>query len=100
MVHDANLTQIITEATRVSSNSKSLIDWILVSHPNRILTSGVLSDCFSDHSIIYCIWKIAAPHLSPKYIKETTLFKNCLFINDSLRINWDRVHLIPNVQSA
>ena len=48
-----NLTQLITEPTRVTKNTMSLLDWILVSHPNRIIKSGVMSDCLSDHSIIF-----------------------------------------------
>lgn len=45
-----NLTQVISEPTRENPRSKTLIDWILVTHPERIIKSGVLSDCFSDHS--------------------------------------------------
>ncbi len=30
-----NLTQLITEPTRVTARSQSLLDWMLVSHPNR-----------------------------------------------------------------
>ncbi len=32
-----NLTQLIKEPTRVTSTSQSLIDWILVTHPDRLL---------------------------------------------------------------
>ena len=60
-----NLTQLITEPTRVTKNTMSLLDWILVSHPNRIIKSGVMSDCLSDHSIIFCIWKIKLPKSPP-----------------------------------
>lgn len=47
-------TQLITELTRVDGRSSALLDWILVSNPDRNIKSDVLSDCFSDHSIIYC----------------------------------------------
>lgn len=67
--NNLNLTQLITEPTRITSRSQSLLDWILVSHPNRFLRSGVMSDCFSDHSIIFCVWKIKVPKLPPKLIK-------------------------------
>jgi len=43
-----NLTQIIMEPTRIASTCQSLLDWILVSHPDRMFKAGVLSD-----------WKIA-----------------------------------------
>ena len=57
-----NLTQLISQPTRADYRSKSLLDWILVSHPNRITNAGVLSYCFRDHSIIFCVWKIKITH--------------------------------------
>ncbi len=59
--HSLNLSQLITEPMRVTAQTQSLLDWILVSHPNRFLRAGVMSDCFSDHSIIVCVWKIKLP---------------------------------------
>lgn len=53
LFNSLNLTQVITDPTRVVKKSKSLLDWILVTHPNRISKSGVLPDCFSDHSIFF-----------------------------------------------
>jgi len=102
MLNGSNFTQIIKEPTRISPSCKSLLDWILVTHPNRIIKSGVLSDCFSDHSIIYCIWKISIPRLSPKFIliRDMKLFNSDLFINDVRKINWNRFSLIPDVEAA
>lgn len=52
-INSLNLTQLITEPTRLTLTSKSLLDWALVSHPERIIKSGVLPDCFSDHDLLY-----------------------------------------------
>lgn len=97
-----NLTQLIREPTRVEGNSRSLLDWILVTHPDRIVDSGVLSDCFSDHSVIFCTWKIRLPRLPPKIIKVRQLknMNNDAFIQDLLCINWNRMDLIPYVDDA
>lgn len=97
-----NLTQLISEPTRVVDRSKSLLDWILVTHANRIIDSGVLSDCFSDHSMIYCVWKIKLPRLPPKLIRVRQMrhFNAENFIQDLLYINWDRLHLIPYIEDA
>ena len=104
LINSANLTQLISEPTRTDPVhlTKSLLDWILVTHPDRIVSSGVLSDCFSDHSIIYCVWKIKVPRLPPRYIKVRQL-KNMntdLFIRDLININWNRFQLIPSVDDA
>ncbi len=102
LFNSVNLTQIINEPTRVDRRSSSLLDWILVTNPERIIKSGVLSDCFSDHSIIFCVWKIKMSTASPRYIK----LKQCKklnvdhFIHDIIAINWDRFQLIPSVQDA
>ncbi len=61
LLQSINLTQLINEPTRVQASSKSLLDWILDNHPDRILTSGVLSDRFSHHSAFFCVWKIKSP---------------------------------------
>ena len=97
-----NLTQLISEPTRVTPTCQSLLDWILVSHPNRFLKSGIMSDCFSDHAIVYCILKIKLLKLPPKLINIRQYNKLNLdyFINDIISINWDRYQLIPNVQDA
>ena len=102
MFNNINLTQLITEPTRITQTTQTLLDWILVSHPNRILKSGVLSDCFSDHCMIYCIWKITLPKSPVRLIKirQHKKLNPTLFINDILGINWDRYQLIPNVQDA
>lgn len=61
-----------------------------------------MSDCVSDHSVIFCVWKIRIPSSSPKYIT----FRQCkninvdCFINDLLAINWDTFQLIPFVEGA
>ena len=62
-----------------------------------------MSDCFSDHSIIYCVWKIKLTKLPPRLIKVRQYRKLNVdvFINDDLiAINWDRYQLIPDVQDA
>ena len=97
-----NLTQLITEPTRITDTTSTLLDLIFVSHPNRIMKSGVLSDCFSDHCIIYCVWKIKLPRLPPKFIniRQSKQVNIENFIHDVISIDWDRFQLIPFVEEA
>lgn len=97
-----NLTQLISEPTRVDLRSSSLLDWILVSNPDRVLKSGVLSDPISDHSFIFCIWKIKTTSQPPKYItfRQSKAMDIDSFINDIVNINWSRFQLIPSVEEA
>ena len=97
-----NLTQLITEPTRVTETTSTLLDLIFVSHPERIANSGVLSDCFSDHSGVFCIWKIKIPRLPPKYInmRQCRNLNTENFIQDVVAVDWNRFQLIPNVEDA
>lgn len=101
LIKSINLTQLINEPTRVDARSSSL-DRILVTHPNRIVSSGILSDCFSDHSTIFCVWKIQSPGPPPKCInvRQSKDINLGNFINDLVAINWDRFQLIPYIEDA
>ena len=102
IIGNLNLTQLINEPTRVTPTCQSLLDWILVSHPNRIIKSGITSDCFSDHCMVFCIWKIKLPKLPPKLIKirQDKKINVDEFINDLILVNWDRYQIISNVHEA
>lgn len=62
----------------------------------------MLSDCFSDHSVIFCVWKIKIPRLPPRYIsmRQCKNLNIDHFIQDVTAIDWDRFQLIPYVEDA
>lgn len=83
--------------------NQSLIEWILVTHPDRSVKAWILSDCFSDHSfVLFFIWEITILKLPPRVIKlrqhEGEIRDE--FTNDLVSINWDRYQLIPNVHES
>ena len=53
------LKQLITEPTRITPNSSTLIDVILTNSPSGIIGSGVLHMTISDHCLIYAVLKFA-----------------------------------------
>ena len=55
------LTQMITEPTRITPVSQTLIDLCITNYPEKISSSGVLPLGISDHSLIYIVRKIAYP---------------------------------------
>ena len=55
------LTQLITDSTRVSSNSNSLIDVFITNSSESIISSGVYPLSISDHDLIYAIRKTGLP---------------------------------------
>ena len=72
-----NLTQIIKEPTRITSESKTLIDHIYVSDDVNVSNSGVLSWSVSDHNPVYIT------------VKKSNCIKNCNGIgNDHKTISY------------
>ena len=53
------LTQLITEPTRVTQYSRTLIDLCLTNSPDKICNSGVVNIGISDHCVIFLTRKIS-----------------------------------------
>lgn len=70
------LTQLITDPTRITSTSKTLIDVIFANDTSRIKMSGVSHISISDHSLIYTIRKIAIPTKNRHKYITTRDFRN------------------------
>lgn len=51
-----HLHQIITDPTRITENTFTLIDHVYTSNVDKITSSGVLHTGVSDHSLIYASW--------------------------------------------
>ena len=52
-----NLSQTISEPTRITNTSRTLIDLCITNSPDKVKASGVLSIGISDHSPVYLIRK-------------------------------------------
>ena len=52
------LTQLITEPTRVTSSTCSLIEVLITSTPDSFKLAGVLSTSFSDHLLIFGVLNV------------------------------------------
>jgi endonuclease/exonuclease/phosphatase family metal-dependent hydrolase len=46
-----DMSQIITEPTRITTTTRSLIDLVFVNNQHRIVDSGVVSLSLSDHAV-------------------------------------------------
>jgi exonuclease III len=68
-------TQLIVDPTRVTLSSRTLLDHVYVSFPNKIVESGVFSLTTSDHRFIYCI-KNSKFMKSPSEIVQFRSYKN------------------------
>ena len=95
------LTQLITEPTRVTQYSSTLIDLCLTNSPDKISKSGVINIGISDHSAVYLTRKFA--HLRSNMhktveVRQLKNFNEAEFLRDLRMIDWNRVttHNNPN----
>ncbi len=51
------LKQLITEPTRETLDTATIIDHVSVSHPTNAVESGVVKTCISDHYLVYVTHK-------------------------------------------
>ena len=80
------LSSLITEYTRITDKSSTLIESIFTNTPDRVVCSGVSNIGISDHSLVYAFCKVSIESTTNKH---TTLryrkFKNVN--SDHLRNN-------------
>lgn len=87
------LKQLITELTRVTAKSQSLIALCLITNtPDKIVRSGVVPLGISDHFLIYLIRKMH--YSNPDGVKVITKrslknFKTAEFLKDVCERPWD-----------
>lgn len=95
------LKQTITDCTRVTSATKTLIDHHITNDERKLLRSGVLDICISDHNMIYAIRKNSIPRGPPKIIEIRSYkrFNNQAFITDLEKQKWEDLSFIrdPNI---
>jgi len=87
-----NLQQLITDPTRCTESSSTLIDLIFTNLPDRIIYSGVSHIGISDHSLIYAYRKLSIDSTSRGHTTVTyRKFKNfnsSNFRSDITHQNW------------
>ena len=98
------LSQLITEATRITTSSCTLIDHYITSMPHKIVQSGVIPTGISDHSLIFGIRKIN-PVLSTRKrtnkveVRNMKRFNEERFNEDLLSQPWEQIVLKSDTDS-
>ena len=84
------LTQVISEPTRVTESTCTLIDPILTNTPEHILSSGAIPTGISDDNLVYAICKFKPPKFKPtfKEVRDFKHFSETQFRNDLLQVPW------------
>ena len=67
IISSYHLSQVISEATRVTAETQTLIDLIIKTPTLNTIKSGVYHSSISDHSLVYCILQRKRPKPSTHY---------------------------------
>lgn len=97
-----HLKQIITEPTRITDRSRTLIDLFPTSRPELYL-SGVIPVGFPDHCAIFGVRKLHIVKLQPPRFVDIRNYKNFdpkLFRNDLSHIPWNILELNETTDGA
>ena len=107
IINTCKLTQLIDKPTRITENSKTLLDVIITNNPNMVKMSDVIPGPIADHELITVNINIDKPKRKP--IKKTFRCQRnynadefCLSLMNEERnfapiINTDDVHLQVNI---
>ena len=87
-----DLSQMITEPTRITDKSSTLIDLMLVSYPENVKMVGVVDvPAIADHCLIFLSYAIKKPKFKPKIIIKRKMdnFNIDNFKNDIALAPWE-----------
>ena len=90
-----DLSQLITEPTRVTPVSKTLIDLCITNSPEKVSNSGVIHLGISDHSLVFMTRKVHHDRFCPRTIemRQFKHFQKNKFLSDLEQMPWSNVDL-------
>ena len=101
MLQSLGFMQIITEPTRITSHSATLLDVICVTKDVEILESGVQDmENISDHRLVHCKLNVEVYKRPPTtfYVRDYNMFMSNEFQFDANSVNWMNVDMLDNIQ--
>ncbi|CAB3996029.1 Hypothetical predicted protein [Paramuricea clavata] len=102
-MNDFNLLQIITEPTRVTDNTSTLLDHLFTSAPHRILSSKIPKIGLSDHYPTCTVFKDSFGRKHSHNTIRYRCYKNFdeeIFCKDLAQIPWDIIDVFDDVDDA
>ena len=94
-----NMKQLITQPTRVTEISKTLIDVIFASNPAIIVDSGIVETHFSDHYLVFAVLNLRMPKPPAAYVvaRSYKYYDRQCFLSDLNKIPWYEIILSDDV---
>ena len=92
IINPLSLTQLVNSPTRVTEDTSTLIDLILVNAPENVKIVGTVDiPGISDHKMVYCSYSLKKIKFKPIIIKRRDFrnFASEKFIQDMENVQWD-----------
>lgn len=97
-----NFSQLISEPTRITKTSSTIIDIIYINKSDFVGHAGTINtDLISDHRAVFCELNLSVPKAIPKIItyRNFKYFNRHLFIHDLQLINWDTIYYLNDINT-
>lgn len=94
------LTQIVDTVTRITPFTQTLLDIILVSKTDLVLSCTVMdSHGVSDHCVVMSKLKFVRSRVDPKFItyRDFKNFNNDDFVADLCTVDWDYIYRLSDI---
>lgn len=88
------LKQLITEPTRITQNTKTLIDLCITNTPEKVTCSGVRHVSISDHSLVFMCRKSRYNRQNSRIIEIRSFkkFNESKFLEDLSQMPWEKIN--------
>ena len=93
------LTQVITEPTRITATSSTLIDLMLTSSPENVKVQGVVdTPGISDHCLTFLAYSLKKPKFKPKMVtrRDFRKFNKDAFMRDMALAPWGNIEAVDD----
>ena len=96
------LVNKISEPTRVTDKTKTLIDVVLTSHQERYATAGMLHLGVSDHDLVFIVRKNKLARPKPRLIEYRSMknFDHANFLSDLKNAPWQSAYSYDNADDV
>ena len=97
-----NFSQLIKQPTRVTENSKTLIDAFLTSTPNLVAETKVIPVSISDHDLVFASLKLKKERTKPVYIyaRSYKRYNREAFLKDMSNAPWSVVDCFDDLEDS
>ena len=93
------LTQVITDPTRITAATSTLIDLMLTSCPENVKVQGVVdTPGISDHCLIFLAYSLKKPKFKPKMVtrRDFRKFDKNAFLRDMALAPWGNIEAVDD----